>query len=260
MTAPFHEFNYKVLLEHPIQTQAWIAKRDSDWRLIVFPGTPARRYLFDQMLKKAPEDLEVVVLARPGYGKGLGGRIHDRPYLQFEDQIAAALPHMNDGKKIIALGVSYGGELALKALVDHPDKVKGAVTVAALITEPRGWVHPFLKLGGFPLVRSLVPRSLHYSRAEIAGRRRQIGPLFESLKEVTAPVTILHGDVDHLVSMKDAHALKRYFRPEADVEFRHVRGGTHFLEMQYPNLMFDMVRGVIRRAEAASAVGGVNVS
>ena len=260
MTAPFQEFNYKVPLEHPIQTQAWIAKRDSDWRLIVFPGTPARRYLFDQMLKKAPDDLEVVVLARPGYGKGHGGRIHDRPYLQFEDQIAAALPHMNDGKKIIALGVSYGGELALKALVDHPDKVKGAVTVAALVTEPRGWVHPFIKLGGFPLVRSLVPRTLHYSRAEIAGRRRQIGPLFDKLKDVSAPVTIMHGDVDHLVSMGDAHALKSYFRAGADVAFRHVRGGTHFLEMQFPHLVFDVVRDVILRAEPSVGSGGANVS
>ena len=240
----YRALTYDIPLSPPIKNQAWIAERDSDWRVIMFPGTPARKYLFERMLRLAPADLEVVLLARPGYARG-----HTRPYLDFDDQVAAARPFLETDKNIVTLGVSYGGELALKALVDHPEKVKGAVTVAALVTEPRGWVHPFIRLGGVPGVRSLVPRTLHYSRAEIAGRRAQIGPLFERLKEVTAPVTILHGDVDHLVSKNDAKALKAYFGPEADVQFRHVRGGTHFLELQFPQLVFDAVKGVIARAE-----------
>lgn len=240
----YREISYDAPLASPIKNQAWIAERDSDWRVVIFPGTPARKYLFERMLRTAPDDLEVVVLARPGYGRG-----HDRPYLKFEDQVAAAKPFFDDGKKVVTLGASYGGELALKALVDHPDKVKGAVTVAALVTEPRPWVQPFVDLGGAPVVRSLLPRTLHYAREEVSGRRKQIGPLFARLKDVTAPVTILHGDVDHLVGMDDARQLKAYFAPGADVEFRHIRGGTHFLEMQFPALVFDAVKGVISRAE-----------
>ncbi len=140
----------------------------------------------------------------------------------------------------------------MKALVDFPGAVKGAVTVAALVTEPRSWVQPFVDLGGAPVVRSLLPRTLHYAREEVAGRRAQIGPLFDRLKEVTAPVTIVHGNVDHLVSRKDALALKSYFGPGADVEYRHVPGGTHFLELQVPRLLFDAVKGVIARAEAGA--------
>ena len=244
MATLYREITYDAPLSTPIRNQAWIAERDSNWRLVIFPGTPARKYLFERMLRTAPDDLEVVVMARPGYGRG-----HTRAYLDFSDQVAAAKPFLDEGKSVIAMGVSYGGELALKALVDHPEKVKGAVTVAALVTEPRGWVHPFVALGGAPVVRSLVPRTLHYARAEVAGRRDQIGPLFERLKEVTAPVTILHGDVDHLVGMDDAKALKDYFGPQADVEFRQVRGGTHFLEMQFPRLVFNEVKNVISRAQ-----------
>lgn len=244
---PYRSVTYTAPLTPPIKNQAWIAERKSGWRVVIFPGTPARKYLFERMLRTAPDDLEVVVLARPGYGRG-----HDRPYLEFEDQVAAARPFLDDGKKVVAMGVSYGGELALKALIDHPDKVKGAVTVAALVTEPRSWVQPFVDLGGAPVVRSLVPRTLHYARQEVAGRRAQIGSLFERLKEVKAPVTILHGDADHLVSRKDAATLKGYFAPGADVEFREVRGGTHFLEMQYPQRLFDAIKGVIARAESGA--------
>lgn len=244
---PYRPVTYDAPLSPPIRNQAWIAERDSDWRVVIFPGTPARKYLFERMLRTAPADLEVVLLARPGYARG-----HTRAYLDFDDQVAAAKPFLDDGKKIVTLGVSYGGELALKALVDHPDKVKGAVTVAALITEPRSWVQPFVDLGGAPVVRSLLPRTLHYARAEVAGRRAQIGPLFARLKEVRAPVTIIHGDADHLVSRKDAATLKGYFGPGADVEFRRVRGGTHFLEMQFPQLLFDTVKGIISRSERNS--------
>ena len=241
---PYRSITYDVPLSQPIKNQAWIAERDSDWRLVMFPGTQARKYLFERMLRLAPADLEVVLLARPGYAKG-----HMRAYLDFDDQVAAARPFLDGGKKVVALGVSYGGELALKALVDHPETVKGAVTVSALVTEPRPWVQPFVDLGDAPVIRSLLPRTLHHARAEVAGRRAQIGPLLSRLKDVTAPVTIIHGNADHLVSRRDAETLKSYFREGADVEYRDVMGGLHFLEMQFPRLLFDAVKGVIARAE-----------
>ena len=240
---PYRELTYEIPLATPLQNQAWIAERDGPWRLVMFPGTPARKYLFERMLRTAPPDIEVVLLARPGYARG-----HRQAYLSFDDQVAAAAPFLDGAKKVVTLGVSYGGELALKALLDHPYTVKGAVTVAALITEPRPWVQPFVDLGGAPVVRSLVPRTLHYARAEVAGRRLQIGPLFARLKEVTAPVTILHGDADHLVSMNDARTLKSYFSDGADVEIRKIRGGTHFLEMQTPKALYAAARSVIARA------------
>lgn len=241
---PYRPITYDAPLSPPIRNQAWIAERDCDWRVVMFPGTPARKYLFERMLRTAPDDLEVVLLARPGYARG-----HNRAYLDFNDQVAASRPFLDGGKKVVTLGVSYGGELALKALVDHPEQVKGAVTVAALINEPRGWVHPFIALGATPAVNALMPRTLRYSLEEVKGRRDQVGPLFERLREVTAPVTILHGDADHLVGMNDARTLEGHFGPDADVEFRHVRGGTHFLELQFPQLVFDAVKGVIARAE-----------
>lgn len=243
MAPRYKEITYKAPLKEPVETQAYIAEAPGDWRLVVFPGTPARKYLFERFLRLAPQNLEVVLIARPGFGRG-----HQRAWLDFDDQVAAAKPFLQ-GKKVITMGVSYGGELALKAALDFPDEVKGAVTVAALITEPRPYVQPFVDLAGLPFVSPLVPRTLHHSRAEVAGRRTQIGPLFERLKDLRSPVTILHGDFDHLVDMADARTLRRYFSDDADVEVRTVSGGSHFLEMQFPKLVYNAVEGVIQRAE-----------
>lgn len=243
MARRYKEITYRAPLKEPVETQAYIAEAPGDWRLVVFPGTPARKYLFERFLRLAPAGLEVVLIARPGFGRG-----HRRAFLDFDDQVAAAKPFLED-KKVVTMGVSYGGELALKAALDFPKEVRGAVTVAALITEPRPYVQPFVDLAGHPFVSPLVPRTLHHSRAEVAGRRAQIGPLFERLKELHSPVTILHGDFDHLVDMADARTLRRYFPDDADVEVRTVSGGSHFLEMQFPKLVYDAVEGVIQRAE-----------
>lgn len=242
MPRAYREITYAAPLSEPVETQAWIAEAKSDWRVVVFPGTPSRKYLFERFLRLAPVDLEVVLIARPGFGRG-----HKRAFLNFDDQVAAAKPFF-DGRKIVTVGVSYGGALALKAALDFPEDVKGAVTVAALVTEPRPYVHPFVDLGEAPVIRDLLPKTLHHARAEVAGRRAQIGPLFSRLKDLKAPVTVLHGDIDHLVDMSDARALRGYFAPDADVEIKTVSGGTHFLELQFPRLVHDAVRGVIARA------------
>ncbi len=245
MPRAYRERSYTAPLKEPVETQAYIAESDGPWRLVMFPGTPARRYLFDRILRLAPPDLEAVLVMRPGFG-----RAHTQAVLDFADQVAAAKPFL-EGKKVVALGVSYGGALALKAALDYPQHVKAVAAVAALVTEPRPWVQPFVDLGGAPVIRSVLPRTLHHSRAEVAGRREQIAPLFGRLKDLSCPATILHGDLDHLVAMSDATTLKGYFAPGADVIFERIKGGTHFLELQFPRRILSAVADLIARAGRA---------
>lgn len=240
----YQELTYMVPIGGGLPNQAWRAGNpDAGRRLVVFPGAPARKYLFERFLRAAPDDLDVILIARPGYGRG-----HKRAYTDFNDQVAAAGPFL-DEKPTVTLGVSYGGELALKAALDYPAIVCGVVTVAALIREPRGYVQPFVDLGGAPLIRSVLPRTLHHARAEVAGRRAQIGPLLARLTDFDRPVTIVHGDADHLVSRADAEALKSCFGPAADVQAKTIRGGSHFLEAQMPRTLFDIVDDVFTRAK-----------
>jgi pimeloyl-ACP methyl ester carboxylesterase len=235
----------EIALKDPVLTQAYVAEAPlARWRLLMFPGTPSRKYLFERLLRLGSEELEIVLLMRPGFERGAR-----QAHVDFDTQVAVAKPFLIGDKKVVTFGVSYGGELALKAALDFPEAVKGVVTSAALITEPRPWVQPFVDLGGKPVIRDLLPRTLHHSRAEVAGRRSQIGPLFSRLKDLQVPVTILHGDIDHLVALKDARTLRNYFAPDADVSLEVVRGGTHFMELQFPRRVLAAVRGVIGRAE-----------
>lgn len=241
MTRAYREITFTAPLSEPLTSEAWLAPDEGDWRVVVFHGTPGNRLLFTRFLRTAPRGLEVVVFSRPGFGKG-----HKSAVLSFDEQVAAAKPFLED-KKVIAVGVSYGGELALKAALDFSDQVKGVVTVAALIDEPHDYALRLEKLGGVQGVEDFVPDSWKRVRAEIAGRRDQIGPLMEKLKTLETPVEVMHGDFDALVPKSNAEKLMATL-PNAALDI--VPGGTHYLELQYPRRVHAAVERAIKRAES----------
>ena len=224
----------------PIETDGYLAPDEGEWRVVVFPGTPCNKLLYTRFLRTAPRGIEVVVITRPGFGKG-----HAEAVLPFEEQVKAIKPFLGD-KKVVTMGISYGGELALKAALEFPGEVHGVVTVAALIDEPHDYALTLEKLGGAAGVEDFVPGRWHRVREEIAGRRDQIGPLLDQLKTLDAPVEVLHGDFDALVPKSNAEKLMRYLGPQTGFDL--VPGGTHYLELQYPRRLHAAVDRVIARA------------
>lgn len=234
-------FEYEAPLAEPLKIDAYRAPApDAPWRLVVFPGTPCRKQLFYRFLRCAPSDLEVVVITRPGFAKH-----HPEPVLSFDEQIKAVRPLLGD-KKVITLGVSYGGALALKTALDHPEDVYGAVTVAMLVREPRAIVREFVDWGGRSGAVKYVPRRMRTAQAEVTGRRAQIGPLLDRLADFEKPVEILHGDFDNLVPMSDAEHLSGQLGGNSVLE--KISGGTHYLELQYPKRLYAAVGRVMARA------------
>lgn len=241
----------------PLEIDALMAPGDGEWRVFVFPGSPANKLLYTRFLSTAPRDIEVIVITRPGFGKD-----HPEPVISFDEQIAAMKPFLpaSEGggefgdKKIITMGVSYGGELALKAALTFPEAVRGVVTVAALIDEPHDYALQLEKLGGAPGFEEWVPDRWRKVRAEIAGRRDQIGPLLEDLKNLTAPVEVIHGDFDALVPISNAHSLMDALRPQGRAALEIIPGGTHYLELQYPRRLHQAIERVIERSERLATV------
>ncbi len=260
MTRSYRDITYTAPLDPPLETQAMIAADPGDWRLIVFHGTPGNRYIYGRFMRTAPPGIEVVLIARPGFGKN-----HERAYSDFDDQIAAIkpfLPASVEGggdfgdKKIVTLGVSYGGELALKAALDFPDAIFGAVTVSALIDEPHDYALTLERIGGEERVQGYLPDRWKRTREEIAGRRAQIGPLLDRLKDYSGPVEVVHGDFDGIVPKANSEKLFDCLSEASRGTLDIVPGGTHYLEGQYPRRLHQAVQRVIERANVDAWLQG----
>lgn len=209
-------------------------------RIIAIPGTPSRDYVFYRFLARARADLEVTMVTRAGYGGDSYGEGVHEPVLSFEDQVKAIAPlfEKDDGKRTLIFGVSYGGALSLKCALDYPDYIDAVMTVAMLVHEPRAYVRGSVKLGGVPGINHALPQYLKNARREVIARRAQIKPLFEKLKTIHQPVTILHGNRDNLVPLSAAKDLQSYFSADQDVRFQLIKNGTHYLECERPNLLY----------------------
>lgn len=241
MGRAFREIKFTAPLSEPLETDAYLAPSSGDWRLIVLPGTPCRKELFKRFLRTAPGDIEVVVISRPGFARG-----HTKVVLDWNEQLKAIEPFLED-KKIAVLGVSYGGELALKSALSFSDQVKAVITVAALIDEPHFYAKKLADVGGAPIVRDVIPGRWARVQQEIEGRRSRIGPLLNQLKDLTAPVEVIHGDFDSLVSRTNAETLMQRLGDKGILEI--IPGGTHYLELQYPRRLHRAVARAIERAE-----------
>ncbi|MEM8937090.1 MAG: alpha/beta fold hydrolase [Pseudomonadota bacterium] len=226
-------------LTPPVTTQAIHAPSDGEWRLFIFHGAPGNDYLFSRFLHTAPPDLDVVLAKRPGYERGARGAITD-----FDHQVAAIKPWLGD-KKVIVLGVSYGGALALKAALDFPDHIFGVATVAALVENPRGYILAMERFSHQGWIETLAPNRWHRVRDEIENRRTQIGGVLERLPSLKAPVEIIHGNADHLVALRDAKTLLRAFGAKPNVRLDIAPGGTHYLELQFPRRLHRAVERLI---------------
>ena len=243
----YKDITYDLPLSAPRTSEAYLGGNpDAPWRVICLPGTPSRRILFHRLLQRRPEDLDVVVISRPGFGRG-----HDRPVLSFVDQARAIEPFL-DHKPTVLMGMSYAGEIALTAAMMYPALIAGVLTGAALVSEPRDYAKRLAALDKISLVRAMAPLELRHTAAEIRGRRSQIGPLLARLRHLDQPVDVLHGTLDTLVPLSDAYLLTRAIGKNAHLHI--VNRASHYLALERPQEMLDATRRLIGRIEGRGAV------
>jgi dipeptidyl aminopeptidase/acylaminoacyl peptidase len=186
--------------------------------LIVLHDGPNGRFrpTFDPWIQYVVNELGFAVLApnvrgSAGYGKGFGALARGE---QREDAIKdvgallvwLALDSRFDKTHVIVSGTGYGGYMALAALVNYGERLRGAVAMA-----------PVTDFIGF--VGSTAPESRGAAREEFGDEReadgrlflRRISPLINA-ERITRPVLIAHGKNDRNVPVAQSDQLVNRLR------------------------------------------------
>ncbi|MFT3956481.1 MAG: alpha/beta hydrolase [Piscinibacter sp.] len=195
-------------------------------RVLLVHGTPGSAEGWADYLLDPPPGVEIVALDRPGFGRsGPEGAL-----VQLADQaaaVAALLP--DDGRPAVLVGHSLGGPIVARVAAEHPDRVAAVVLLAASLDPALERIHPLQWLGAWAPVRSLLPRAIRNSNAELMALRPQLVELEALLPRVLAPVLIVHGSADDLVPVANVPYLQARLRGARCVQTRLLPGRNHFL-------------------------------
>lgn len=212
------------------------------WKIVVVTGTPSWSEYWAPTLAKVPPGREMIVADRPGFAQSEPERAVTDIAVQ-----ADALASMLDGppdQKVVLIGQSYGGPIATLMAARHPDRVKALVLMSAFYGDRGPTIRRLDALGS--MLRPALPRDMQNALAEIKGQARQLPAVRAALKEIRAPIVVLHGDRDDFILPAAAEELAA----DAGAQYMVARGGDHFLNACCVDDVLAAVERAIAEAEA----------
>jgi pimeloyl-ACP methyl ester carboxylesterase len=217
--------------------------RDDPEPIVLLHGTSASLHTWDGWAAALEGRRRVIRVDMPGFG--LTGPTPDGDYrLSTYVRFVVAVMDQLGARRVVIGGNSFGGNVAWKVAVDHPDRVSRLVLVDASGYPFKPQAVPIgFKLAHVkalqPLMRNLLPRGIIESsvrnvyghpgrvtpqlvdryyeltlregnRNALAERLDQVprGEFSEQIKQVRQPTVILWGGQDHLIPVRDAHRFR----------------------------------------------------
>lgn len=195
------------------------------WKIVVITGAPSWAEYWAETLAALPQDREMVVVDRPGYGAS--EPLH--PITDIRVQARALSPILNvpRGQKVLLVGQSYGAAIATLIADMNPGKVAGLVLLSGFFGEPGPTAKWLMDVGSKAL--KMIPRDLRHAVMEATGQREQLIHARRALARLNIPIHMLHGDKDDFAPIEVAERLAAETVTRRPIRFARVDGANHFL-------------------------------
>ena len=234
----------------------YVATGDGDTTkatILFIHGAPSsasywKGYLSDSLLLAKAN---MYAVDRPGYGySGLAD-----PLPSIADQSAAIKPILDSLNKIhrpvVVVGVSYGGPIACRLVMDNPGMADGLVLLAPPIAPGRERYFWFTYLVENPLIHWVVPRMLQTANREKVNHRAGLEAMLPLWPSIHIPVSYLQGADDGLVYTDNAAFAKKELVNSPSVDFRFFPGRGHLIAFnQHPEIA-DAILKMIDKCKTA---------
>lgn len=204
-------------------------------------GAPADASSWKYLISKMPKDIRIgaVAIDRLGYGNSdkeeeLELDSHARAISEFASSLE---------RPPILVGHSYGGPVALAVAAHHPESIAGVILVA-------GSCDPYMKdtqwlRGAIDSIEAIVPTSWEHANAELLALTDENREMESKLKNVVAPVTVIHGTRD-MVCPHDGTVsyLKKTLVNSRQVEVRSLSGVGHNIHFSKPRIVIEEIQNM----------------
>src|SRR3569623_2451590 len=195
------------------------------WKIVVITGAPSWAEYWAETLAELPENREMIVVDRPGYGLS---EPHE-PVSDIRVQAHALAPLLKaaPGQRILLVGQSYGAAIATLMAEANPGSVASLVLLSGFFGEtgpPSRWL---IDLGQKAL--KLIPRDLRHAVIEAAGQKPQLVHAVRALARLRIPIHMVHGDQDDFAPIEAAERLAQVTRTRQPISVHRVVQANHFL-------------------------------
>ena len=232
-----------------------VAGADTLPPLLIVHGAPGAWYGSRNLLVDTAitQRFQVISVDRPGYDKSTFRR-HRKAVTGISVQagmIYEAMRLNRSFKKGIIMGSSYGGPIAAKIAIDHPESFYHVLLLAAAIDpelEKFWWFNKYVHHG--PL-KWLLPRFFRTATDEKYTHEKELRKLLPEWSKLQVPVTALQGDADHIVSPANLDFAKKVLAGKNAV-FMVLPGVDHLIRWQRA----DLVKKILLE-QAAKAYPGI---
>jgi pimeloyl-ACP methyl ester carboxylesterase len=208
--------------------------------LLLIHGAPGAWYGSRAMLTDSAllKHFQVIAVDRPGYNKSkFNGK--RKAVTGIETQAVAineAIRLNHSQRPGIILGNSYGGPIAAKIVIDHPDEFYHLVMLAPSIDPAREkfwWFHPYIRKGP---VKWMLPRFMRNATDEKFAHVKELEKILPLWHKIQVPVTVIQGDADRIVDPANLNFARRQLSG-GQANFILLHGAGHLIRWQYPGLV-----------------------
>jgi pimeloyl-ACP methyl ester carboxylesterase len=214
--------------------------------VVLLHGQPGDVSDWAAVLSALPEDVDVLVLDRPGYGT------NPLPPATIDGNARWLIRELDKSgiRDAIVVGHSYGGGVALAAAALAPDRIRGLVLVSSIGPGCLKWwdyvlaapvVGPLASIAMCAMLPGAPWRSFLAEQRELV---RHLSRLVARLDEISAPTLIIADPADGVVPVATAHQLNERL---TDSRLELVAEGGHSL----PKTISDTIAALITAHVAA---------
>ncbi len=195
------------------------------WKIVVITGAPSWAEYWAEALAELPQDREMIVVDRPGYGAS--EPLEPVTDIRVQARALAPLLTAARGQKIMLVGQSYGAAIASLMAEANPGKVDSLVLLSGFFGEAGPTSRWLIDLG--LKAQKLIPRDLRHAALEASGQRPQLDHARRALARLPIPIHMIHGDKDDFAPIEVAERLAAETATLRPITFHRTEGANHFL-------------------------------
>ena len=220
-------------------------QRAAPWKIVVITGAPSWAEYWAPVMAALPQDREMVVVDRPGYGASEPADCV--PDIRTQARALAPLLDGPRSQRVLLVGQSYGAAIATLMAAASPRRVASLALLSSYLGESGPKASWLVEAGA--RLEGLIPRDLRHAVIEVSGQPAQMPLMRAALAQVRAPIHVIHGDADNFAPIDVARQLARETKGRRPVAFKAVPGATHFLNDGPAEVMVEVMESCLPPAE-----------